>query len=57
MPFRAPGIGVLAPRPSFQSQQAMAANVHPSNNAFDTSAIYAALQSTGVPHHPPSNSN
>jgi hypothetical protein len=57
MPFCAPGAGVLGPRPPFQPQQAMAANVHHSNNAFDTSALYAALQSTSVPHPPPSASD
>jgi len=59
MPFRSPGAGVLGPRPPFQPQQAMAAT-HPSapppGGPFDTSALYATLQSTGVPYHPPSAS-
>ncbi|XP_066310545.1 uncharacterized protein [Miscanthus floridulus] len=53
MPFCALGAGVLGPRPLFQPQQAMAAAAHPSN-VFDNSALYAALNASGVPHHPPS---
>jgi len=57
MPFRAPGAGVLGPRPPFQPQQAMTAAHQPtssSGGAFDTSGLYAALQSAGVQHQPPS---
>ena len=63
MPFRAPGAGVLGPRPPFQPQQAMAATHLPPpspagpSNVFDNSALYAALQTAGVQHHPPSASN
>jgi len=56
MPFRAPGAGVLGARPPFQPQQAMVAASHPSN-VFDTSAFYAALPSSGVPHQPPTASD
>jgi len=57
MPFRVPGAGVLGPRPPFQPQQAMtvAHQSAPSpGNSFDTSGLYAALQSAGVPQQPPS---
>ena len=63
MPFRAPGAGVLGPRPLFQPQQAMAATHLPTpspvspSNVFDNSALYAALQSAGIQHHPPSASD
>ena len=54
MPFRAPGAGVLGPRPPFQPQQAKTAASNP--NAFDTSALYSALQSSAAPQPPPSAS-
>jgi hypothetical protein len=63
MPFRAPGAGVLGPRPPFQPQHAMTAAHHQQNapgaasNTFDTAALYAALHSTGVPHQPQSASD
>lgn len=58
-PFRAPGAGVLGPRPPFQAQQAMTAQhllpalppASPgvqSTGAWDNSALYSALQSAGV---------
>jgi len=53
MPFRAPGAGVLGPRPPFQPQQAMAATHLPTSSpggAFDNSALYTALQSAGAHH-------
>ena len=55
MPFRAPGAGVLGPRPPFQPQQAMAAVSN--NNVFDPSALYAALQSSNAPQPPPNTSD
>jgi hypothetical protein len=57
MPFRAPGSGVLGPRPPFPAQQAMVAHHQPpppgSSSTtgavpFDTSALYAALNIAGV---------
>jgi hypothetical protein len=60
MPFRAPGAGVLGPRPPFQPQQAMAAYHQPppaSAGTFDNSALYAALQAAAVPTHPPNTSD
>lgn len=58
MPFRAPGSGVLGPRPP--AQQAMVAQQQPlppahySPPAWDNSALYAALTSAGVATQPPS---
>jgi hypothetical protein len=60
MPFRAPGAGVLGPRPPFQPQQAMAAYHQPSpppGNVFDNSALYAALHSAGNQQPPQSASD
>jgi len=59
MPFRAPGAGVLGPRPPFLPQQAMTAThmtAAPPGTAFDPSALYAALPNAGVPDHPPNAS-
>ncbi|XP_025806707.1 uncharacterized protein LOC112885264 [Panicum hallii] len=67
VPFRAPGSGVLGPRPPFQAQQAMMAH-HQSPTAlgpsssygaspWDTSALYTALNSAGVATQPPSSAD
>lgn len=57
MPFRAPGAGILGPRPPFQPQQAMTAAHQPplssSTSSWDTSALYSALQNAGVATHQP----
>ncbi|XP_039781401.1 uncharacterized protein LOC120648822 [Panicum virgatum] len=65
MPFRAPASGVLGPRPPFPAQQAMMAHHQPSpapgsssssvTSAWDTSALYAALNNAGVATQPPSS--
>jgi hypothetical protein len=60
MPFRAPGAGVLGPRPPFQPQQAMAAYHQPPptpGNVFNNSALYAALHSAGNQQPPQSASD
>ncbi|KAF8780514.1 hypothetical protein HU200_001642 [Digitaria exilis] len=62
MPFRPPSSGVLGPRPPFQAQQAMFAQQAPAappsgDNAWDTNALYAALNSAGVATHPPSSAD
>jgi hypothetical protein len=68
MPFRAPGSGVLGPRPPFQAQQAMLAHHSPPSTpggasstygtqSWDNSALYAALQNAGVATQPPSSTD
>jgi len=67
MPFRAPASGVLGPRPPFPAQQAMMAHHQPSPapgpssssgaSAWDTSALYAALNNAGVATQPPSSAD
>ncbi|CAD6228987.1 unnamed protein product [Miscanthus lutarioriparius] len=60
MPFRAPGAGVLGSHPPFQPHQAMTAyhqQAPAPDGVFDTGALYAALQSAGVPHQPTSTSD
>ncbi|XP_062224693.1 uncharacterized protein LOC133923398 [Phragmites australis] len=66
MPFRAPGSGVLGPRPPFQPQQAMAAQHQldlpgpgaSSSSSWDQQALLSALNSVGVPAQaPPSSSD
>jgi hypothetical protein len=60
MPFRAPGAGVLGPRPGFQPHQAMYAGPGPndfgqgSSSTFDTQALLAALNNTAVSPQPSS---
>jgi uncharacterized membrane protein YgcG len=62
MPFRAPGSGVLGPRPGFQPQQAMYTTAGPnefynssvptpasSTSTFDTQVLMASLNSAAVP--------
>jgi hypothetical protein len=60
MALRAPGSGVLGPRPPFQPQQALTAlhqPLPPSNAAaWDNQALYSALNSAGVATQPPSSS-
>jgi histone deacetylase 1/2 len=54
MPFRAPGAGVLGPRPPFQPISATTAqHLQPVANAWDQSALYAALSTAGVPTQQP----
>jgi hypothetical protein len=55
MNFRAPGAGVLGPRPPFQQQNAMLAQGSPaspqvpsSTSVWDQAALYSALSSAGV---------
>jgi hypothetical protein len=61
MPFRAPGTGVLGPRPPFQPQQAMTAAHHqPSSgaaNPYDMAGLYPALHSAGTSSQPQSTSD
>ena len=64
MPFRAPGSGLLGPRPP--AQQAMVAQhpapptpnaAHYGASAWDNSALYAALNTAGVATQPPSSAD
>ncbi|CAN6326024.1 unnamed protein product [Urochloa humidicola] len=67
MAFRAPGAGVLGPRPQFQPQNAMMAQhqlglpgspAPSSSSAWDQSALLAALSNAGADNQtPPSASN
>jgi transposase InsO family protein len=55
VPFRPPSAGVLGPRPPFQPNAAMTAHhLPPSSNAWDQSALLAALSSAGVNVQQPS---
>ncbi|CAN6247289.1 unnamed protein product [Urochloa humidicola] len=63
MAFRAPGAGILGPRPPVAGQQAMTAQhqLDPPGPAatpspWDTTALMAALQNTGTAASPPSSS-
>lgn len=62
MPLRAPGAGVLGPRPPFQAHQAMTEYQEPQlppttpPAAWDNSALYTALTTAGITAPPPSAS-